>query len=547
MSNNTILEEYVITLKSCTDLEDFYDDLETPGGTHYIPSRKVECSLRRYISRNTHYMLTAEEAEQIKNDSRVLDIIPKKFLDMMIIKPEYTQLSNNWNKSNTINNSHRNWGLLRCTLGEQIANWGSNGTPNQSATIRVTSSGKNVDVIVVDGHLNPDHPEFSSSEDGTGESRVIMYNWLQHTSEIGLGTNGNYIYPTGNNLNNGDDNHGMHVAGTLVGSSQGWARDANIYNISPYASNPNPNVSNNIFDYIRAFHNNKSINPVTGRKNPTICNNSWGSFFAFQKNSITNVNWRGTNYTNNFTDSNLQSYGIIDFDSTIVYIQAWSTALIADIEDTINDGIILIGAAGNESTKIDIAGGVDYNNTITINNSFTVPYHRGSWNTTGSNAICVGSVSTLVNETKATYSNCGPRVDVYAPGNAIISSLHPSGTASTRVDDSRDPTYKLGKLQGTSMASPQVSGVIACMLEQYPRFNQNDVVNYLNSSAKQNQITDTGGGYLDNISLQESNNNYLFYKKERREVGSIVPRNTYSVRQQTGQVYPRNNLVSYKI
>jgi hypothetical protein len=90
--------------------------------------------------------------------------------------------------------------------------------------------------------------------------------------------------------------------------------------------------------------------------------------------------------------ANLTSYGVVDFDANTIYVQAWVTSLITDIEDTIDDGIILIGAAGNERTKIDIPGGIDYNNTITVNNSFTIPYHRGSWNTVGGNAICVGSI-----------------------------------------------------------------------------------------------------------------------------------------------------------
>jgi hypothetical protein len=539
------LEEYIVTLKSCADLEQFYSDLETLGGDSYIPSREVECCNRREISRNTHYLLTPEEAETLKNDDRVLDIIPKSIQDMMFNKPEYTQTSSNWNKSTTINSTHRNWGLLRCTLGEQITNWGSNGTTNQSGTIRVTSSGKNVDVVVVDGHLDPTHPEFAVNEDGSGGSRVILYNWYQHNEELGLGSNGTYVYPTGSNLHNGDDNHGMHVAGTVVGNSQGWARDANIYMISPYSSNPNTLASENVFDYIRAFHKNKPINPLTGRKNPTICNNSWGSFYGFTRSDVTNINWRGTNYTNNFTDANLRSYGIIDFDANTIYVQAWTTALVADIEDTIGDDIILVGAAGNSSTKMDTIGGIDYNNTITVSNVFTAPYHRGSWNTVGGNAICVGSISLLVNESKATYSNCGPRVDIYSPGNAIISSLHTAGGGVTLVNDFRNSNYKVGKYQGTSMASPQVCGVLACLLEQYPRFNQTNAINYLNNTVKENQITDTEGGYTDNTSLQGSNNNYIFYKKERLDTGFISPKVNKNIRATSGQVYPRTNMVTY--
>jgi hypothetical protein len=547
MSPELNLKEYVVTLKSCTDLEQFYDDLETLGGDSCIPSRKVQCCNRRKISRNTHYLLTPEEVETLKDDDRVLDIIPKSVQDMMFNKPEYTQTSSNWNKSTSTNTSHRNWGLLRCTLGEQINNWGSNGTTNQSGTIRVTSSGKNVDVVVVDGHLDPTHPEFAVNDDGSGGSRIILYNWYQHNEELGLGPNGTYVYPTGSDLHNADDNHGMHVAGTVVGNSQGWARDANIYMISPYANNPNTlaRQSQNIFDYIRVFHKNKPVNPATGRKNPTICNNSWGSFYGFTRSDVTSINWRGTNYTSNFTDANLRSYGIVNFDEDTIFVQAWVSSLIADIEDTINDGIVLVGAAGNESSKIDAVGGIDYDNTITINNPFTAPYHRGSWNTVGGNAICVGSISLLTNESKATYSNCGPRVDIFSPGNAIISSLHTAGGGVTLVNDFRNSSYKVGKYQGTSMASPQVCGVLACLLEQYPRFNQTNAVDYLNSTVKENQITDTGGGYTDNTSLQGSGNNYVFYRKERLEGGFISPKVNRSIRTSIGQVYPRTNTVTY--
>jgi hypothetical protein len=538
MATKKNLEEYIVTLKSCTDLEQFYDDLETLGGDSCVPRRKVKCCNKREISRNTHYLLTPEEAETLKNDDRVLDIIPKSIQDMMFNRPEYTQTSSNWSKSISTKTIDRNWGLLRCTLGEQINNWGSNETTDQSGTIRVTSSGKNVDVVVVDGHLDPTHPEFAVNEDGSGGSRVILYNWY----ELGFGSNATYVYPTGSDLHNYEDNHGMHVAGTVVGNSQGWARDANIYMISPYSNAF-------VFDYIRAFHNNKPINPLTGRKNPTICNNSWGSYYSFTRSDITNINWRGTDYTTDFTDANLRSYGIVDFDENTIYVQAWTNALVADIEDTINDGIILVGAAGNESSKIDTVGGIDYNNTITVDNSFTTPYHRGSWNTVGGNAICVGSIDSFIleikNELKASYSNCGPRVDIYSPGNQIISCLHTAGGGVTLVNDFRNSNYKVGKYQGTSMASPQVCGVLACLLEQYPNFNQNNVVDYLNNTVKENQITDTGGGYTDDTSLQGSNNNYLYYKKERMDSGTISPKVNRNIRANSGQVYPRTNMVTY--
>lgn len=540
------MKEYIVTLKNYEDLDNFYDDMETPGGNLYIPNRRVEISCRREISRNTHYFLSQEEANFIKKDPRVLDVVEKKEIDGLVIRPRYTQSSSEWSKSSLSSPNNKNWGLLRCVEGEQRTNWGSNGTTSQTGTINVTSSGKNVDVIIVDGHLNPDHPEFSYNIDGSGGTRVIQYNWLQHTPAITGGSSGNYFYPTGSSLFNADDNHGMHVAGTVCGNTQGWARDSIIYNISPYSSNPNSGVSSFIFDYIREFHRNKQINPLTGIKNPTICNNSWGSFYQIAKSSITNVNWRGINY-NSFTDADLNTYGIIDYDSTYVYVEAWTAALVVDVIDAMSDGIILIGAAGNSNMRIDSEGGIDYNNTITWS-GITRNYHRGSWNVTGGNSICVGAMSALVNETKASFSNSGPRVNLYAPGDNIISSLHDGtvsgGTIST-VNDSRNTTYKLGKYDGTSMASPQVCGILACLLEQYPRFSQIDCANYLEKYSKVGQILDTAGGYTDTTSLKGSNNRYLFFNKERKDDGVLMPRETFKVRPSTGQVWPRRSVFSY--
>ena len=66
------MKEYIVTCNSKEDLDSLYDDMETTGGSLYIPDRAVELTNRRAISRNTHYMLTESEAEEIRKDSRVL-------------------------------------------------------------------------------------------------------------------------------------------------------------------------------------------------------------------------------------------------------------------------------------------------------------------------------------------------------------------------------------------------------------------------------------------------------------------------------------------
>ena len=87
------LREYVITLHNFEDLDAFYDDMETPGGNLYIPGRRVEVASRRPVSRNTHYLVTEEEADQIRNDPRVMHVELSLEEQGLKIKPMWTETS----------------------------------------------------------------------------------------------------------------------------------------------------------------------------------------------------------------------------------------------------------------------------------------------------------------------------------------------------------------------------------------------------------------------------------------------------------------------
>jgi hypothetical protein len=97
----------------------------------------------------------------------------------------------------------------------------------------------------------------------------------------------------------------------------------------------------------------------------------------------------------------------------------------------------------------------------------------------------------------------------------------------------------VGKISGTSMASPQVCGVLACALEQNPHWNQVQAKTYITGIAKSGQLTTTSGGPTDGTDLQGAPNKYLYYKKERLLTGLTVPKNSPGVRPTAGLVYPR--------
>jgi len=543
-------KEYIVTLHNRDDLDAFYDDMETSGGDLYIPDRAVDVLHRRNISRNTHYMLTDVEAEQIRNDPRVRAVsLTPEALGITIQPMGVVQTSSNFDKSSIEDVNDVNWGLLRVYEGDTRTNWGSNGTTNQSGTVQLSTTGKNVDVVIVDGHVDPDHPEYAVNPDGTGGSRVIQYNWFQH--DVGnASAPATYTYTP---YDGGNNAHGSHCAGTACGNLQGWARDANIYNIYAYgdAGNGNGSISGFVFDYIRAFHNSKPVNPETGRPNPTITNNSWGSVLGgFNINDTTSFTWsvqyRGQTYTGPFTKAQLDGFGIFAVDlgggNVTFYAPARGTNSVStevDVEDAIADGAIVVGAAGNYYTKTVLPGDVDYNNALIINGISFFYYHRGMVPAATDGAINVGSLGTEVAEYKSLFSNTGERVDIWAPGSEIQSSVN--GNHYGGFVDPRDGTNTnyLAKISGTSMASPQVCGVLACVLEKYPWMTQQDALDYLLQYAKENQLGNTAGGYTDYRSLQDAPNRNLYYHRERQEQGVSYPTQTNWLRPASGPVYPR--------
>ena len=113
------MEKYVVCCKSFDDIQEFYNDMETPGGNDYVPDRVVECTNRKALSRNTIYLLSEEEVEKIRQDPRVKLVVSYKelYIDRKVEPLGWSQYSDQWAKDSTTNfdANDKNWALLQNT------------------------------------------------------------------------------------------------------------------------------------------------------------------------------------------------------------------------------------------------------------------------------------------------------------------------------------------------------------------------------------------------------------------------------------------------
>jgi subtilisin family serine protease len=139
----------------------------------------------------------------------------------------------------------------------------------------------------------------------------------------------------------------------------------------------------------------------------------------------------------------------------------FSAAINTAVTNSIAAGVVYAVAAGNDSTTRTTANACNYSPASTPN------------------AITVGA--TEPSDVRASYSNVGSCLDIFAPGSSITSAWYTNDTATNTIS-------------GTSMATPHVVGAAAIFLSLYPGSTPAQVATGLTQSAILDKVTNAGTG-----------------------------------------------------
>ncbi|GAB2885986.1 hypothetical protein GCM10027074_63140 [Streptomyces deserti] len=133
-----------------------------------------------------------------------------------------------------------------------------------------------------------------------------------------------------------------------------------------------------------------------------------------------------------------------------------STALDTAVRNSIASGVTYAVAAGNSSTTASSSSPARVSEAITVG-------------------------ATTSTDAKASYSNYGSALDIFAPGSSITAGWHTSDTATNTIS-------------GTSMATPHVAGAAAVYLAGHTASTPAQVASALVNGATTGKVTSAGTG-----------------------------------------------------
>ena len=371
---------------------------------------------------------------------------------------------------------------------------------------------------------------YTKADGRIGITTTSAIDWWENSSSrsVGFSTIGtisvnNTLYTESNavgNLLDGSNGmtsgHGTACAALSAGKNFGCAFKSNIWNMPGISDAVGMDIETN-YDAIKIFHKYKKVNPVTGRKNPTIVNGSWGYQAAFGSADTVNYKFRGS--TGSFTGNASVTDQVTAMkeglsNQVLGAYKSWSSSSRSNSTDTaakemMDEGVIYVAAAGNNNQRLGIGTDDpdrlnymedDYFNVGDPRSEFpgnaTPCNHRDWMNPQGIGfdenvdpefhpVICVGAMDDNAYnndtslESKASYSNNGFGIDVWAPADETLSA-GTNGVSSyedfQRYDDTR---FYDCRFNGTSAAAPVATGVLALYLQSNPTATSREVKDWL--------------------------------------------------------------------